>query len=233
MSSTTETIYAPGPSPDTVLATNGSILNAPEGWALLPPGDAALTRRVKAAGEHWIVQEKKGRKIFSRGVWAPAETIEKIKAELTVERAKPQYQKRKASDAVRREKTQAAYEEEFFEEVVCYLDFHPKYTALAERMAKAVADHATPVGSGTVARTQRIPVEERAEAAVLAWMRHHTTDYDNRVIPRVKGKRREVRRELAKASKALLNRYRKGDVATDDMLEKALLVVSEKQRENE
>ena len=31
-----------------------------------------LTRRVKAAGEHWVVQEKKGRKIFSKGVWAPA-----------------------------------------------------------------------------------------------------------------------------------------------------------------
>ena len=29
----------------------------------------------------------------------------------------------------------------------------------------AVTDHATPVGSGTVARTKRIPVEQRAEAA--------------------------------------------------------------------
>jgi hypothetical protein len=32
---------------------------------LLPPGDAALTRRVKAADDHWVVQEKKGRKVFS------------------------------------------------------------------------------------------------------------------------------------------------------------------------
>ena len=31
----------------------------PEGWVLLPPGDAALTRRVKATGAHWIVQERK------------------------------------------------------------------------------------------------------------------------------------------------------------------------------
>ncbi len=31
-----------------------------EGWVLLPPGDAALTRRVKAAGDHWIVPRKTG-----------------------------------------------------------------------------------------------------------------------------------------------------------------------------
>jgi hypothetical protein len=77
-------------------------------------------------------------------------------------------------------------------------------------MAKAISDHATPVGSGTVARTKRIPVEQRAEAAVIAWMRHQTTGYDSMVIPRVKGKRREVRRMLAARSKELLAKYRAG-----------------------
>jgi hypothetical protein len=67
------------------------------------------------------------------------------------------------------------------------------------------------VGSGTVARTKRIPVGERAEAAVIAWMRHQTTGYDTMIIPRGKGKRREVRRLLAKRSQDLLARYRKGD----------------------
>lgn len=62
--------FTPGPTPNTVRAADGTILTAPDGWALLPPGDAALTRRVKEAGDHWVVQEKKGRKIFSRGVWA-------------------------------------------------------------------------------------------------------------------------------------------------------------------
>jgi len=171
-----EISYAPGPSPNTVLASDGRVLTVVEGWVLLPPGDAALTRRVKAAGDHWVVQEKKGRKIFSRGVWAPSATIETIKAELIIERESPAHQKRKASDLIRREKTQAAYEEDFFAAVLSYLDFHSKYANVAERMAQAVADHATPVGSGTVARTQRIPIDERAEAAVLAWMRHKTTD---------------------------------------------------------
>lgn len=78
-------------------------------------------------------------------------------------------------------------------------------------MAKAIAEHATPVGSGTVARTKRIPIEQRAEAAVIAWMRHQTTGYDGMVIPRVKGKRREIRRMLAQRSKELLAQYRRGD----------------------
>jgi len=82
---------------------------------------------------------------------------------------------------------------------------------LAIRLARAVADHATPVGSGTVARTKRIPVEERAEAAVIAWMRHQTTGYEGMVIPRVKGKRREVRRMLARRSQELLERSRRGE----------------------
>jgi hypothetical protein len=67
-----------------------------------------------------------------------------------------------------------------------------------------------PVGSGTVARTQRIPIERRAEAAVIAWMRHQTTAYDHMKIPREKGARREVRRMLAGRSRELLERYRRG-----------------------
>src|SRR5215831_9861953 len=99
--------FAPGPTPNTVRAADGRILAAPEGWVLLPPGDAALTRRVKAAGDHWTVQEKKGRKVFSRGVWAPAATIERIRAELAAERSTAAYARRKQSDAHRRDKAQA------------------------------------------------------------------------------------------------------------------------------
>lgn len=204
-------VFSPGPTPNTVRATDGRVLAVPEGWALLPPGDAALTRRVKEAGEHWIVQEKKGRKIFSRGVWAPAATIERIRADLEAERSTESYANRKESDARRREKTQAEYVEDFFGAVVKFLAFHSHYADLAKRLARAVTDHATPVGSGTVARTKRIPVERRAEAAVIAWLRHQTTAYDTMTIPRVKGKRREARRMLAARSKELLARYRRGE----------------------
>jgi hypothetical protein len=203
--------FTPGPSPNTVRAADGKVLTVPDGWVLLPPGDAALTRRVKAAGEHWVVQEKRARKVFSRGIWTSAATVERIRADLKAERSTEGFAKKKEADARRREKAQAEYVEDFHGAVVTFLDFHPSHADLADRLARAVTDHATPVGSGTVARTKRIPVEQRAEAAVIAWMRHQTTGYDGMVIPRVKGKRREVRRMLAQRSKQLLERYRRGE----------------------
>lgn len=192
-----------------VRAPDGTLLTPPPGWALLPPGDAGLTRRVKAAGPSWTVVEKVGRKTFSRGVWAPEEHILRAKAALEAERATPAYAKRRAADAARREREQAAYEVEFANEVLRFLRFAPTFSDMGKRLAVLVTAHATPVGSGTVARTERIPVERRAEAAVIAWMRHQTTGYDNMKVPRVKGARREVRRELAEISRDLLDMHRR------------------------
>jgi len=221
------TTFSPGPSQNTVRSANGQVLTVPEGWILLPPGDAALTRRVKEAGDHWLVQEKKGRKVFSRGVWAPAAAIDRIRAELEVERATEGFAKRKEADARRRVQAQAEYVEDFLGAVVSFLAFHENHADLVNRIARAVTDHATPVGSGTVARTKRIPIQQRAEAAVIAWMRHQTTGYDGMVIPRVKGKRREVRRMLARRSHDLLERYRRGEqVGEDCPLKNALAVIS-------
>ena len=215
--------FTPGPAPNSVRAADGKVLTVPEGWILLPPGDAALTRRVKAAGDHWVVAEKKGRKVFPRGVWAPARTIERVRAELDAERSTETHAKRKAADARRRDKAQAEYVEDFLGAVLKFLAFHSSHADLADRLAKAVADHATPVGSGTVARTKRIPVEQRAEAAVIARMRHKTTGYEGMVVPRVKGKRREVRRMLARRSHGLLEHYRRGEpVAEGCPLKRAL-----------
>lgn len=218
-----DTIFTPGPTPNTVRSADGKVLAVPEGWVLLPPGDAALTRRVKAAGDHWVVAEKKGRKVFSRGIWAAAATVERIRADLEAERSTEGFAKKKEADSRRREKAQAEYVEDFHGAVVSFLAFHEKHANLADRLARAVTDHATPVGSGTVARTNRIPVEQRAEAAVIAWMRHQTTGYDSMVVPRVKGKRREARRMLARRSHELLERYRRGEANGEDCpLKKAL-----------
>lgn len=211
-----ESVFTPGPTSTTVRTADGRVLTAPDGWTLLPPGDAALTRRVKAAGDHWIVQEKKGRRTFSKGVWAPAATIDRIKVELDAERSTESFTKKREADTRRREKAQAEYVEDFHGAVVAYLAFHPSHRELADRLAHAVTAHATPVGSGTVARTKRIPVERRAEAAVIAWLRHQTTGYEGMTIPRVKGKRREVRRTLAQRSKELLAHYRRGDMPSAD-----------------
>ncbi|QDT97825.1 DUF2293 domain-containing protein [Gimesia aquarii] len=216
-------IFSPGSTPETVKSADGKEVSPPKGWNLLPPGDAALTRRVKAAGDHWVVQEKKGRKVFSHGVWAPASTINQIREALEAERSTEQYAKRKAASARRREKIQTEYVDDFFRAVCTFLDFHPDYKDLAHQMAHAITQHATPVGSGTVARTKRIPVEQRAEAAVIAWMRHQTTAYDMMTIPRVNGKRREIRRMLAQRSNELLNQYRRGEcVSADCPLQQAM-----------
>jgi len=219
----TDKTFTPGPAQNTVRNAAGQVLTVPAGWVLLLPGDAALTRRVKAAGDFWAMQEKRGRKIFSRGVWAPATTIDRIRAELANHRSTENYARRRQTDAKRREKAQAEYVDDFTGSVLNFLAFHPDHALLAQRLARAVADHATPIGSGTVARSKRIPVEQRAEAAVIAWLRHQTTGYDGMVIPRIKGQRREIRRMLARRSRELLADYRQGDpVPTECPLQRAL-----------
>jgi hypothetical protein len=194
--------------PTRVRAEDGSLLTPPEGWSLLLPGDAGLTRRVKAAGPTWTVIEKRGRKKFSRGVWAPTANIESARQALEQERSTPAYARRRAGDVRRREATQSAYVEDFCRSVREFLAFSPTYRELEGRLADAVTEHATPVGSGTVARTKRISVERRAEAAVIAWLRHQTTAYEGMRIARIKGERRRVRRELAQVSRTLLDCHR-------------------------
>ena len=124
--------FTPGPTLNAVRAADGKVLTVPKGWVLLPPGDAALTRRTKAAGDHWIVQEKKGRRTFSKGVWAPAATIDRIRAELEAERSTEPYAKRKEAGARRREKVQAEYVEDFVGAVMTFLDFHSDHADLAQ-----------------------------------------------------------------------------------------------------
>lgn len=203
-------IVSPGPDGRSVRTEAGEVLRAPEGWELVPPGDAALTRRLKVAGPTWTVQERRGRKVFSRGVWAPAAAVAAIREALAAERADPAHARKREADARRRQRAQAEYVDEFREAVLAFLAFALRYADLAGRLADAVTAHAAPVGSGTVARTWRIPVERRAEAAVLAWLRHQTTTYDQMRIARVKGRRREVRRQLAEQSRRLLAAYRAG-----------------------
>jgi hypothetical protein len=200
--------FAPTADPRRVRAPDGRVLEIPAGWECLPPGDAGLTRRVKAAGDSWTVVEKKGRKTFSRGVWVPAAHIAAARLALEAERATEGYAKKREGDLRRREVAQAHYVEDFEAEVVAFLRFAPTHAVAGAALAKAVTAHATPVGSGTVARTKRIEIDRRAEAAVIAWLRHATTAYDSMTVARVKGARRELRRELADHSRKLLDLHR-------------------------
>ena len=186
------------------------MLNVPAHWVLVPPGDPGLTRRIKKAGPTWTVKEKRGRRMFSQGVWTDGAVVAKIREELEQERADPAYQRKLDAARVKREREQEEYAAHFQIEVERFLNFAPMYARLAKGLSYAITEQGIDVGSGTVARTERITIDKRAEAATIAWLRHQTTEYDDMKIARVKGKRREVRRMLAERSRRLLDRYRRG-----------------------
>ena len=100
---------SPGIRERTVVFPGGRIEEVPADWDLLPPGDAGLTRRVKAAVPSWTMKEKKGRRTFSKGVYADRATIERIRAELDAERSTDAYAKKRASAKKSRDKKQEVY----------------------------------------------------------------------------------------------------------------------------
>ncbi|MBL9083219.1 MAG: DUF2293 domain-containing protein, partial [Planctomycetales bacterium] len=128
-------IAGPGPSERVVRLADGRLLEVPAAWVLVPPGDPGLTRRVKASGPTWTVQEKRGRKLFSRGVWADRARVAKITAELAAERATPEYAKKQAGAAVRRERVQTEYVASFESAVEQFLDFATPHAPLGRRLA--------------------------------------------------------------------------------------------------
>jgi hypothetical protein len=189
----------------------GKALSPPEGWIFVKSGDAGLTRRLKASGDYWIMVHRRRNRVESIGIWIDADIVDKVKAKLETERSNPEYQKKIEAGKKYRQAKQDKYEVEFRSAVLSFLAFSDKWSVFAEKLADGVTRHAVPVGSGTVARTQRIPLERRAEAAVIAWMRHQTTAYDYMTIARIKGERRDVRRRLAERSRQLLAKYRLGE----------------------
>lgn len=201
----------PGRKVGVVLTETGETLVPPVDWDLLPPGDGVLTKLVKSKGPSWQVQVKIGRRTMSRGIWACKLNILAAVEELAAKRTAPGYDLKRQREKAAKEKKHQAYVGEFYREVVEFLDFNPRYADFANRLAEMVTTLTTPVGSGTVARTERIPVADRAKAAVVAWLRHQVTDYDQMTIARVKGRRREVRRELAGKSLLLFIPYRRGE----------------------
>src|SRR5215218_889102 len=127
-------VVSPGPDGRSVRTADGQVLHPPADWTLVPPGDPALTRRVKAAGPSWTVQEKKGRKVFSRGVWVARAVVEAIRVDLDAERARPEHARKREVDARRRDRAQAEYVEDFRGAVFAFLAFHPRHSALALAM---------------------------------------------------------------------------------------------------
>ncbi|NRB40618.1 MAG: DUF2293 domain-containing protein [Pseudomonadales bacterium] len=189
----------------------GKVFTVPADWENLPAGDASITRKLKSLGATWTVQEKKGRKSFSHGVWAAKENINEAKALVKAQRADPKHQKKLAQAKVRREEKEEVFGEDFQQAIISFLNFDKKYQTLVGQLAVLVKEHAVPVGSGTVARSSSVTLEDKAAMAVMAWMRHQTSSYDSTSVPRIKGARRELRRQIARQSERILAKYRSGD----------------------
>jgi hypothetical protein len=189
----------------------GKVFSVPAGWQKLPAGDASITRKLKSLGPSWTVQEKKGRKSFSHGVWAEKEHIEAAKSLVEAQRADPKHQKKLSQAKVRREEKEVVFGTNFQQEIIKFLNFDKKYQVLVEKLAMLVKEHAVPVGSGTVARSSSVTLDDKAALAVMAWMRHQTSAYDSTSVPRIKGARRELRRKIARQSERILAKYRSGD----------------------
>lgn len=209
-----------GVNPHYYVGDQGEMLRCPKGWKLLPAGDAAVTRAVKKLGPTWVIKERRGRRMCSKGVLAPANNILLAQETVATKRSAPTYQKQLEQSRARRQKKEMEYVEDFAFEVAKFLNFAEDYRKLGQDLSRLIAIHATPVGSGTVARTKMIPIEERAKRATMAWFRHQTTEYDRMKIARVKGKRREVRRSLGADSFELLQQYRTNQVVDNRLITK-------------
>lgn len=153
-----------------------------EGWALLPSGDAFVTRSVKAGGMFWLAWLPRSRTRRHRrliGLLAPETSI--IRAEGAAADSEAVRARRRESGARSRERQEGRYQDELRLAIVSYLAFTPEYQALAESIATEAAQRAAVVGSGRVGRTRVLPLEERAALAARAQIRHAHTDYHQRL----------------------------------------------------
>lgn len=153
-------------------------LEIPDDWECLPTGDAFLTRTVKAAGIYWLCWRPRSRNHPHRrlqGLWAPAAVIRAAE-----ERAKQTAAKRataRAQSERSRARHEQRYQEELREAIIDFLNFSPTHAGLAEQIATDTAAHAAVVGSGRVGRTQLLRLEQKAELAARAHIRHRYTSY--------------------------------------------------------
>ena len=109
------------------------------------------------------------------GLWAPAATIRAAE-----ERAKQTAAKRAATRAQSersRARHEQRYQDELREAILGFLNFSAMHAGLAEQIAADTAAHAAVVGSGRVGRTQLLSLEQKAELAARAHIRHRYTSY--------------------------------------------------------
>ena len=126
----------------------GQALTPPAGWIFVESGDAGLTRRLKAAGDYWVMVHRRRNRIEAIGLWIAADVVQEVKAGLEAERSDQSHLKKLEAGKKYREAKQEKYEVEFRNAVLSFLAFAGKWSAFAEKFADAVTVHAVPVEGG-------------------------------------------------------------------------------------
>jgi len=155
-------------------------LKLPIGWAFLASGDAFVTRKVKEMGLYWIAVKAARNYTRKLGIWAPEKNIKAAFA--LAQESEVRRQSKRIMSRQQRAKEEAKYQEVFTEAVYHYLAFTTRYRKLACQIAQGTAEQATVVGSERVGRTKKLTLEEKAVLAARAYIRHHFTGYEDRLI---------------------------------------------------
>ncbi len=171
---------------------------------LLPPGDAAMTRRSKKYSSRTVVvqQWNNKRKRYERlGQFVEPEAILKARAECESDSADREAKNAKA--AVKRTIEDREYRQRFAVEI------RQLFPSMPAGRETAIAEHACEKYSGRVGRTASAKEfdEDMITRAVIAHVRHTETNYDNEFG---KGKRkREIREEIRPEINLMIRRWKR------------------------
>ncbi|MCL4553069.1 MAG: DUF2293 domain-containing protein [Candidatus Marsarchaeota archaeon] len=154
-------------------------VSIPKNWELLKTGDAGLTRAVRKVGPYWEVVEKARQFTKVIGTLAPAQLIEKVRTERAA--CAEELETKRAASAKSRKRKELLKSGKLRAEIIKYLEFRSEFEKEAQEIAESVVSWTTPVGSGTVGRSQSLSPAEIAERAVRAHLRHEMTNYDQRL----------------------------------------------------
>jgi len=119
-------------------------------------------------------------------------------------------------NARQRDRAEAAHREELAAAVFRWLDFAPHHSLLATELCVGAVEQAAVLGSGRAGRVRTLPLEERAELAARAFIRHRHTDYDDRLaeldplaVEMDGAEYRRVKRNAHRAVEAFLESHRR------------------------
>ena len=171
----------------------------------LAAGDAALTRRAKAASRlaAVVVRFSRTRKRYERqGILVEDDALDAAERQcMADEEARA---RRRERDAARRAGEDVELQARFAAEI------GRLFPACPPQRADAIARHAAMRGSGRVGRTAggRVAEPQAVELAVIASIRHNDTDYDDLLMSGVD--RAEARERVHGQVDAVLEHWRRG-----------------------